>query len=464
LNQSFFDHYNIALNKEDFAWLWSMTATCNYVGMLLAALVVRTLMDDLGRKNTAMVLRPIIGLFAAILMVIAKPLNSFECFAVGYALAGASSTLKGVLIIYLAECSPDRFRGLITLTTGTALHFIAVTIATTLALPEVCGNADLWPILPFVSAIFALLHFGSSYFLPPSPKHLHITRNESDEARRAIRFYHGDKVDQEKIISEYNREHSLVESRIRLSVMEILRSSHLRTPLLVCIVASLTPQLSASSIRGQYSASMLKSYGMPDEWVMITIMSINFITTPFCILAPWLIERIGRRPLFLACVLLSFMQVGGLLANQLIIDTLGASTTTVVVGLSAFLCGSFASVLGVVTIACILVSELCPQATRSAASQAIFILPVILSLVTVFLYPPALLNIGGFVFVPLLVAELAVLIIVFLFLPETRNLSVGVIVGNMMDSEEREQLLHERSRSISIRINEETLIASCGSC
>uniref|UniRef100_A0A914XJ25 Uncharacterized protein n=1 Tax=Plectus sambesii TaxID=2011161 RepID=A0A914XJ25_9BILA len=33
LNQSFFDHYNIALNKEDFAWLWSMTATCNYVGM-----------------------------------------------------------------------------------------------------------------------------------------------------------------------------------------------------------------------------------------------------------------------------------------------------------------------------------------------------------------------------------------------------------------------------------------------
>lgn len=111
VNQSFYDHYGIALDKESFAWLWSMTAACNYVGMLLIALIVRTLMDDLGRKNTAMVLRPISGLFAAILMVIAKPLNSFECFAAGYILAGAGSTLKGVLIIYLAECSPDRFRG-----------------------------------------------------------------------------------------------------------------------------------------------------------------------------------------------------------------------------------------------------------------------------------------------------------------------------------------------------------------
>jgi hypothetical protein len=117
-----------------------------------------------------------------------------------------------------------------TLTTGTAIHFFGVTVATTLSLPEVCGNDQLWPILPFVSALFAVLHLISSNFLPPSPKHLYITRRERDEARIAIRFYHGDHVD------EGNLEPTLADrprggGRVRASHSA---HSHLCTTLLLC--------------------------------------------------------------------------------------------------------------------------------------------------------------------------------------------------------------------------------------
>jgi hypothetical protein len=36
LNQSFYVHYGIALNTEDFQWVWGMTASCNFLGMLLS--------------------------------------------------------------------------------------------------------------------------------------------------------------------------------------------------------------------------------------------------------------------------------------------------------------------------------------------------------------------------------------------------------------------------------------------
>uniref|UniRef100_A0A914UI21 Major facilitator superfamily (MFS) profile domain-containing protein n=1 Tax=Plectus sambesii TaxID=2011161 RepID=A0A914UI21_9BILA len=434
LNQSFYQHYGVALDPEGFSWLWSVTAACNSFGILFTALFVRSLMEGLGRKTTCMILRPFIGIVAAALMVASKPFNSFEMFAAGHFLAGAGYTLKGVILVYLAECSPDKFRGLITLTAGSLIYFLAMLLATTLSLPVIAGNDEFWILLPAVSAIFALLHFCASFFLPPSPKHLYITKRAIYEARKAIKFYHGDRVDEDHILHEYDHEDRLASSHRAISLREMLTTAHLRTPLLLCIVASVAPSFSALNIRGQYSASMLSSYGVPNDILMLAMMGINLLPSPFCLLAPWLIERAGRRPLFLTCISLCLLEVGLLFTTQIVLDQNSgeSSRTTIFLGLAGFLAGSFASVIGIVTIACILVSELCPQATRATASQAIVIAPVILSLITVFLYPPAILNIGAYTFVPLLVMELLVMLVMYLFMPETRNLPVDVIVRKMM--------------------------------
>uniref|UniRef100_A0A1I8A8F5 MFS domain-containing protein n=1 Tax=Steinernema glaseri TaxID=37863 RepID=A0A1I8A8F5_9BILA len=65
---------------------------------------------------------------------------------------------------------------------------------------------------------------------------------------------------------------------------------------------------------------MLMSFGMTQSGAMFAIMLILIGGAPLCVLAPWLIERIGRRPLILMVCGLCVGEWALLGAAQFIVD------------------------------------------------------------------------------------------------------------------------------------------------
>ena len=100
------------------------------------------------------------------------------------------------------------------------------------------------------------MHFfpfaGGVFFLPDSPKYLYIMRGDRDKAIEAVRFYHGESVDIEKVMAEYEAEKKLAVGNCSergnilkcfqlsssVSFKDIFTERHMRIPLLICLLVA----------------------------------------------------------------------------------------------------------------------------------------------------------------------------------------------------------------------------------
>ena len=79
-------------------------------------------------------------------MVSSKLLNRCELYVLGHVIAGFVTAFKVVLIIYVAECSPDSYRGLISMAINSGA-VVAVMVVTPFCLPALLGTDDLWLVM-----------------------------------------------------------------------------------------------------------------------------------------------------------------------------------------------------------------------------------------------------------------------------------------------------------------------------
>lgn len=70
-------------------------------------------------------------------------LNRFEFYVIGHLIAGMLQGFRVVLIIWIAECSPDSKRGLTSLFINSG-GVIMTLLVTPLCLPSIWGNEALW--------------------------------------------------------------------------------------------------------------------------------------------------------------------------------------------------------------------------------------------------------------------------------------------------------------------------------
>jgi cyanate permease len=110
---------------------------------------------------------------------------------------------------------------------------------------------------------------------------------------------------------------------------------------------------------------MIIDIGFTKETASFGITAILLTTTPFSFLSPYLIERVGRRPLFLMMSLLCSLEWGlfgvGLWQAH---TRIGAS-----VGMIGLASGHLAYKLGVNSLPAIILNELCPFASKAAVSE-----------------------------------------------------------------------------------------------
>ncbi|KAK5984608.1 MFS domain-containing protein, partial [Trichostrongylus colubriformis] len=161
------------------------------LGLLAGFLVMGELMSRFGRKEIAIVLRCSLGIASSVAMLLSYATFRFEFFVIGHFLSGVVAALKVVLLIYLAECSPDDKRGFTSMIVNSG-GVIVVLALTPLCLPSLAGSDDLWCLLPLICGLMAIAHLMIAVRFPQSPKQLYIQDHKEEEARAALQYYYGD--------------------------------------------------------------------------------------------------------------------------------------------------------------------------------------------------------------------------------------------------------------------------------
>ncbi|NCF30718.1 MAG: MFS transporter, partial [Bacteroidetes bacterium] len=142
----------------------------------------------------------------------------------------------------------------------------------------------------------AILYFGLLFFVPKSPRWLY-TQNQSDSAKEILENIHGTTQAEVEIQSiETNIKES--ENINTVSIRELLNPA-VRFIMVVGITLGILQQVTGINAIYFYATSIFKQTGIGTDAAFSSGVLLSFTTVVFTLLAIYLIDRLGRRPLLL---------------------------------------------------------------------------------------------------------------------------------------------------------------------
>ena len=260
------------------------------VGCALGAAVAGWLTDRLGRKKMLIVSAL---LFAASAVGAAVPRTLAE-FAVARVLGGLAIGVASVLApLYIAEISPRAIRGRLV-----SLNQMAIVTGILLAyfvnwLLSFAGPSS-WRWMFASAAVPSLAFFVALLFVPESPRFL-IEKGRTIEALAVLVRVNGE----QQAVAELEEIRSTIAAES--GTLRELFTTRLRKPLGIAVFLAVFQQVTGINTVIYYGALIFKEQvgGHSDSAAIganVTIGAINFLMT---IVALWVIDRLGRRPLMM---------------------------------------------------------------------------------------------------------------------------------------------------------------------
>ena len=111
--ESLQSHYNVNLEEASLAWIWAILSTSTGIGAALLGFAATYPMKRFGVRNTVMKLKNVVEITASCLQFTAVKVGSVELLLVGRLIAGYGVILAMHIPVFLAECSPDEHRGMV---------------------------------------------------------------------------------------------------------------------------------------------------------------------------------------------------------------------------------------------------------------------------------------------------------------------------------------------------------------
>ncbi|KAL2804675.1 solute carrier family 2, facilitated glucose transporter member 2 isoform 2 [Daubentonia madagascariensis] len=266
----------------------------------------------------AMLIANSLSLVGALLMGFSKLGPSHILIIAGRGISGLyCGLISGLVPMYIGEIAPITLRGAL----GT-LHQLAVVtgilISQIVGLDFILGSHDLWHILLGLSAVRAILQSLLLFFCPESPRYLYIKLDEEVKARKSLQRLRG-YDDVTKDINEMRKEREETSSEQKVSIIQLFTSSSYRQPILVALMLHMAQQFSGINGIFYYSTSIFQKAGISQP-VYATI-GVGAVNTVFTAVSVFLVEKAGRRSLFLIgmsgmffCAI--FMSVGLVLLDK----------------------------------------------------------------------------------------------------------------------------------------------------
>ncbi|TKR67977.1 hypothetical protein L596_024038 [Steinernema carpocapsae] len=423
-NESIYDHYGIVLDTQGMSLVVSMMPSLDLLGFFFSLLLAVPFMDSKGRRFVSVYVRVFSMILSSLAYVLAKYSNSIELYGVAQFLLGFVQPLKMIVVkIYLSECVPDRYRAFTALMVASCL-IVPGFISTLLFLPSVFGNEESWQVVPKVCAGMEVLYLCLAAWLPESPKWLMDAEKPEEDVRKAIRFYHGEEENVAKVMRDIREEIDLG-AHHRMSLWEVYQNETFRSIFKIIFAALLSSSLSMTCITQNYTQRLLLEYGYNVENSFLLTGVLQIALVPLLIVNPFLYERMGRRPLYLFSALCGIFQIFLLYGAQLITDiNHGSNTVTFVLGTLSMVVNGIAGTTGLINAFIIFISDLLPPGAKVSVTQFVLLINLVVQIPAVFFFGNLLTLLGSWTFLPFLVLQILIFAYMFLYLPETKQLSV----------------------------------------
>ncbi|CAF0726688.1 unnamed protein product [Rotaria sordida] len=324
---------------------------------------------------------------------------------------------------FIGEISSQRVRG----AAGAAFQLsltIGILVAQVVGLPFIAGTCDRWAwglgivfLLPFIG-LFLL------FPIPNSPTQMIGKYNNEEQAIEDLKKLRGTPNIQAdlELIRQQTRQVSGGKTE-SLSILQVLRSTHYRWPMLTTVILQLAQALSGVNAVFFYSSKMFAKAGIPHRSIPYANIGTGIINVLATIVSISLIEKLGRR----ALVIYPMAVMVGVFAILTVLVELNESRSS--------------PTLGVLSVIFILLFIVCfavglgpipflygSEVTRPEARDSIQSLGLVANYVgniLLSLFFPALNSIlGGYVFLIFMVLVLLNVIFLWFKMPETKNKSV----------------------------------------
>jgi sugar porter (SP) family MFS transporter len=381
------------------------------VGAIVGAFGSGALTDKYGRKKILI----IVALFFAASCVATALARTSAGFITARAFGGLAVGAASVLSpMYVAEVSPARNRGrLVSIYQLTIVLGILISYTINYSLHDVANN---WRWMFATGTIPSVLFFAGLFFIPESPRWLYKAGRE-EESLKVLTMIGGSELAQSEIkeIAEV-----FTETKASVKSSELFKTSN-RQVMVVGFFLAVLVQVSGINTVVDYAPKILMSVGIEIKNALLQTSLIGLINGVFTFVAISLIDKVGRRKLYL-------------------IGSLGMTITLILLSLAFYL-----KLSGIITLICILlfiaffascigpvfwtlVAEIFPNRIRGKALAFASFTQWIFNFLIVLLFPHFLKTVGGaFTFLFLAVMSGLQWLLTWLKVPETKGKSLEEI-------------------------------------
>jgi MFS transporter, SP family, arabinose:H+ symporter len=379
------------------------------IGAIIGVAIAGKPGDWFGRRKTLM-FAALLFLVSAIGSALSTELWVFIFFRfIGGLAVGIASMLSPM---YISEISPSQFRGRLV-----SLNQLAIVIGILLAffsnyLLSATGDNS-WRWMLAVMGIPALLFFIALLFVPSSPRWL-AQKDQSGKALEVLTKINGTLIAQQELESIQNS----LANDIKSTLGDVF-AKKVRPVLFIGVLLAIFQQITGINSIMYYAPIIFQKVGSGLGSALIQTTIIGAINLTFTVVAIYLIDKIGRKPLLVGGTIGMILSLSGIS----IIFHFEWFESYLLLGLILFYIASFAVSLGPVT--WVVVSEIFPNKLRSMAMSVAIIALWIACFAVTFTFPVMLNRLGGTgTFLVFNISSVLLLLFVIFKIPETKGKSL----------------------------------------
>ena len=281
----------ITIYFEMTEWMLGFAVGCVVFGAMAGNLVAGPLADKFGRKNVLIVVAALFTISA-----------TWSAYATGYTefiiarIIGGIGIGGAILIapIYIAEIAPPKLRGsLVSFNQLNIVIGISVAYFSNYFLVNMEGESWRWML--GVEAIPAAIYFIALWTVPRSPRWLILKLNEVKLARKILVKIGGEEY-AEITIAEIQRGQAKKETKGKLT--DLFKSKY-ATIMTIAFGIAFFQQITGINAIFYYAPTIFEQAGGSTDSSFLQAIVVGLTNLVFTLVAIWLIDRLGRKPLLL---------------------------------------------------------------------------------------------------------------------------------------------------------------------
>ena len=390
------------------------------LGAAVGAASAGPLSDRLGRRNLV-IIAAILFTIGAIGAALSPNVAVLVLFRVVLGLAVGTAAL--VVPLYLSEIAPTEIRGAIS-----SLNQLNIVVGILLAfiVNALLANAEAWRWMLGLAAIPSLVLLIGMFFLPETPRWL-VSQDRDEDARDVLRRSRNEEETEKEI-----RDIREVEEQEEGGLRE-LTASWVRPALIVAIGLAVFQQIIGINTIIYYAPTTLTNVGYGAAAAIYANLIIGVVNVLMTLVAIWIIDRVGRKPLLLVGLVGMVASLTILGLSTLLLSEPSSPTDAVAVITLLCLAGfiiSFAATWGPTV--WVMLPEVLPLRIRGTAMGVAIFLHWIANFLVSQTFPSLLASVGpGPVFLGYAVIGVLAFVFVSAFVTETKGRSLEEIEADL---------------------------------